>query len=112
MISNIAKDTAELLELKTDHARLFLEVCIENAILMDKKQQDYGPHNIAGFGEFGVVVRMNDKFERLKTLMRAVSTQGKRAAKPKNESIHDTLQDIANYACIAIQLRTNRWPLS
>lgn len=82
----------------------FLRVCLENAKLFDRKQTDYGPRNISGFGTFGVIVRMNDKFERLKTLM------SKKRRKPQNESVMDSLRDISNYANIAILLETNHWP--
>lgn len=70
--------------------------------LFDKKQQDYGATNIANFGEFGVIVRMNDKFSRLQNLM----TKGR---KPKNEPVVDSLRDIANYAVIALMLRKGTW---
>lgn len=82
----------------------FLLVAFENAKLFDKKQSDYGPGNISGFGTFGIVVRMNDKFERLKTLF------GKKRRKPQNESVMDSLRDISNYANIAILVETKKWP--
>ena len=94
----------EKLELSNPVTKEFLRVCLENAKLFDKKQTDYGPRNISGFGAFGVVVRMNDKFERLKTLM------GRKRRRPQNESIMDSLRDISNYANIAILLETNKWP--
>jgi hypothetical protein len=97
---------ASELGLKTRHAELFLQVAFENAKLFDRKQQDYGPHNIIGFGLLGILVRMNDKFERLKTLM------GKKKGKVQNESIRDTFQDISNYAIIATMVDTKRWPTS
>jgi len=73
---------------------------------MDQKQQDYGPRNISGFGTFGVVVRMNDKFERLKSLF----NKGRRR-RAVNESIIDTFRDISNYATIALMIETNQWPM-
>ena len=66
--------------------------------LLVRKHEDYGPGNILAFGNLGVLVRMNDKVERLKHL----SKSGK---EPKNETIEDTLRDIANYAVIALMLR-------
>jgi hypothetical protein len=65
------------------------------------KRQDYGSGNISAFGEFGVIVRLNDKMERLKNLNKMPSV--------KNESIEDTYQDIANYAVIALLIRRNLW---
>ncbi|WP_051585995.1 nucleotide modification associated domain-containing protein [Caldanaerobius polysaccharolyticus] len=66
--------------------------------LLIAKQHDYGPNNILEFGEFGVLVRLNDKVSRLKHLIMDKLT-------PKNESIEDTWKDIANYAIIGIMLR-------
>jgi len=102
----LAERVAAELGLSTQHSRLFLEVAFENAKLFDKKQNDYGPRNILAFGTFGIVVRMNDKFERLKSLLVPKSKR----KKPQNESIMDTYRDIANYASIAIMVETNRWP--
>lgn len=97
---------ADKIGLKTNAGREFLRVVVANARLMDRKQQDYGPGNIAGFGSFGVTVRMNDKLERLKTLF------GKKGRKTTvvNESITDTYRDISNYGSIALLLELGRWP--
>ncbi len=97
---------ADSLGLKTNEAREFLTIALENALLMDKKQQDYGSKNISSFGTFGVVVRMNDKFERIKNLF---NNKRKRAV---NESIHDSFRDISNYAIIALMLEQGKWPNS
>ena len=70
--------------------------------LFAKKQHDYGPGNIAEFGEVGVLVRMNDKMERLKNLV----LNGLEAS---NESIEDTLDDIASYAIIYKLVRRGKW---
>jgi hypothetical protein len=107
IIRDEANQVAQALELKTEAAREYLNAVFYNATLFDNKQQDYGPGNIAGFGTFGVVVRMNDKFERLKTLF-AKKGRKRRAV---NETIDDTLRDIANYAVIAILLEGGNWPL-
>ena len=96
------------LGLKTEVAKAFLSQSFVNAQLFDKKQQDYGPGNIPGYGTFGVVVRMNDKFQRLKTLF----GDGKKRRKPKNESIRDTLQDVSVYAIIALLVEEGKWPKS
>lgn len=66
--------------------------------LMIRKQRDYGHENITAFGEFGVLVRLNDKVARLRNLL----AKGK---KPQNESLEDSWRDIANYAIIALMLR-------
>lgn len=71
------------------------------------KQLDYGPGNInnAPGGQLnGLLVRMNDKMERLKHLN--YHAEGE----PQNESIDDSLLDIANYAVIAMMVRAETWP--
>ncbi len=94
------------LDIKTQAAKEFIRVALANARLMDRKQQDYGPRNISSFGLYGVVVRMNDKMERIKTLM-----SGSRRRKALNESIQDSFRDVSNYGIIALMLDLNRWPM-
>ena len=101
----LVAEVADQLNLKTPAAREFLRYALANTLLMDRKQQDYGPGNIAGFGTFGVVVRMNDKMERLKTLYN--SGRKRRAV---NESIQDTFRDISNYGNIALMVDDSKWP--
>lgn len=59
-----------------------------------RKNSDYGNSFVKSLDEFGLVaavVRMNDKMERLKSLIN-------KKAEVKDESIADTLEDLANYA--------------
>jgi hypothetical protein len=70
-------------------------VAMEIAELLMKKQADYGHRNILDFGEFGVLVRLNDKVARLKNLINKEAT---------NEPKLDSWRDIAGYALIAIML--------
>ena len=93
------------LDLKTQAAREFLRVSLANCLLMDRKQQDYGSRNIAKFGTYGCIIRLSDKLERLAHLYR-----GNRKPRAKNESIIDTLRDIANYANISLLCELGRWP--
>ena len=93
------------LDLKTVAGKIALRIALENVKLLDNKQLDYGSKNISGFGTFGVVVRMNDKFERIKNLFN--SGRRKRAV---NESIRDSFRDISNYAIIALMVETKQWP--
>lgn len=63
-----------------------------------KKNMDYGDSFSKSYQEFGLVapvVRMSDKVERLKSL-------SKGEAQVKDESIRDTLLDIANYAIMTV----------
>ena len=89
------------LGLQTDMAKEAFKIICENVRVMDTKQQDYGSGNISAFGEFGVLVRLNDKIERLKNLNKMPSV--------KNEAIDDSYLDIANYAVIALMIRRNVW---
>tara|TARA_R100001443_G_scaffold114871_1_gene131520 strand:+ start:389 stop:736 length:348 start_codon:yes stop_codon:yes gene_type:complete len=83
--------------------------------LFKKKQEDYGPTNI-GMGSrtvdndddversmIGLAIRLNDKIQRLMNLT------FKNIKKPNNESIEDTLIDIANYAVMAKIVLNKDW---
>jgi|SRR5439155_7405653 len=100
LIDNICR----LWKIETVAGKEFLRIALDNTVLMDKKQRDYGPYNISGFGMFGVIVRMNDKFERIKHLFE------NRRRRATNESIRDSLKDISNYAIIAVMLDSGKWP--
>ncbi len=101
---SIVTTTADALQLQTPAARIFLRIALENTILMDKKQQDYGSRNITKGGIFGCVLRASDKFERLFNLFE------KRKARAINESIEDNFRDVSNYMNIAIMLKNHEWP--
>ncbi len=68
--------------------------------LLTKKHSDYGEDNLKKFGEVGIVIRVNDKIERLKQL-----TQ--KDAKVTDEKVSDTWLDIAGYAVQAIIMLEN-----
>lgn len=74
--------------------------------LLISKQRDYGPGNINnayGGPINGLMVRMGDKFERLKNLLAS-------GQKPKHESIEDSFKDLANYCIIAMMVNRGKWP--
>ena len=86
----------------------FKEIQKEQLELFCKKQLDYGPSNI-GLGKskpekpnevrlsaMGVGIRMQDN----------LSMNDK---EPNNESLDDTLIDIANYAVMALIVRNKKW---
>ena len=73
--------------------------------IMMKKQEDYGPLNIAlapGGAMNGLRVRMYDKLARLNNL-------ADKAATPNFESIEYTLIDLANYAIIGLLVQRGQW---
>ena len=65
------------------------------------KQRMYGHGNIARFGIPGLVIRLNDKLERLKNLQ-------KHDGPVLFEPLHDTWLDICGYSVIAI-MWINNW---
>jgi len=75
--------------------------------LLISKQLDYGPGNINNaFGGpiNGLLVRIGDKFERLKNLFRDGET------KAQHEPVEDSFKDLANYAVIGLMIKRNQWP--
>ena len=101
-LENLVATLREVYEEGDQITRVFIEHAIDNAKLFHRKHQDYGPGNIAAFGAFGVLVRADDKIERLKNLK-------KRGEITKNESIIDTWQDIANYGIIGEMCEKGLW---
>lgn len=74
-------------------------VCKELTELYQRKNHDYGDSFHKGYQEYGMlmpIIRLEDKLDRLKSL-----TLG-REAKVKDESVRDTLLDLANYAIMTI----------
>lgn len=72
----------------------FKEIVAEMATLYENKNKDYGDSfgkSIKEHGYVAGIVRMEDKFNRLKNLLLSFE-------EPNFESISDTLTDLANYA--------------
>jgi len=81
------------------------KIASEISMLIVRKQIDYGSKNISnapGGAMNGLIVRMHDKMARWANLF---STK----ADPKNETIEDTLMDIAGYAIIALMVQRGLW---
>lgn len=92
----------------------FKEIQKEQLELFCKKQLDYGPSNI-GLGiskvekpedirlsAMGLGIRMQDKISRFLNL-------SMNQKEPNNESLDDTLIDIANYAIMGLIVRNKKW---
>ena len=76
----------------------FREIIEEMIQLYISKNKDYGNAFSQSYDEFGAVmavIRINDKLNRFKTLIKQNSVV-------KTESIKDTLIDLANYAVMTI----------
>ena len=67
----------------------------EGLELFERKNKDYGD-SFAKYGPIGVIIRMEDKINRL------VSITKNGATLVNNESMRDTLIDLHNYAAMAI----------
>lgn len=75
-------------------------ICDEIKALYERKNHDYGDSFHETFVEEGMAmprIRMSDKLSRFKKLSRAVDT-----AQVTDESIRDTLIDLANYAIMTV----------
>ena len=93
----------------------FKQIQKDDYDLFAEKQFSYGSDNIA-LGKnieikenndravFGVIIRMNDKLYRLLNL-----TDKRKKETMSDESIDDTLMDLANYATIARLVRRGKW---
>jgi hypothetical protein len=85
---------------QTDYLKRFKEITEEMYQTTSRKNSDYASPNDAfrnfrDFGLLGVLVRMSDKFARLKTAL-----YEKREFKIKDETIKDTVTDLAVYSVI------------
>lgn len=81
---------------KVAHHRM---ICDEINELYAKKNHDYGDSFAKSFREEGMAmvrIRLGDKFNRLKALTRGGEQ------KVADESIRDTLIDLANYAIMTV----------
>lgn len=82
-----------------------LDVLSDISDTLIKKQLDYGPNAIKRFGLEGIVIRMSDKMERLINLIELKKDP------TVDESIEDTLFDLAGYAVIGLMYLEGNFPL-
>jgi len=96
--------TAEFRRLQREQYELFLH-----------KQHDYGPGNISVGSQLqtpeevklsltGLWFRMNDKIQRLKTLL-----MGDREAAVNGEPMEDAFLDVSNYGIMATIVKNGKW---
>ena len=97
--------TGEFLAIQRDQYELFC-----------RKQYDYGPQNIAvgtilktkedvKLSLLGIWFRMNDKIERLKTLL--MRNGGEHGV--QSETITDSFSDVSNYGVMAQVVARGKW---
>ena len=77
------------------------KIAREIAELLKAKNRTYGDKNIEKIGKRGVLVRLEEKLERLKHMLEHNMQD--------TESREDTWKDIAGYAIIGIMLEHGRW---
>ena len=96
--------TAEFRRLQREQYELFLN-----------KQHDYGPGNISvgsqlktpeevNLSLIGLWFRMNDKIQRLKTLL-----MGGRESAVNDEPMEDAFLDVSNYGIMATIVKNGKW---
>lgn len=101
-MSGLEKQLFESLGCTEEQTHSFIQEVLDDIVLFDQKQRDYGPTNISAFGEKGVLVRTNDKMARLINLVWSDKD-------PTNESVEDSWRDLSVYGVIARLVRTGRW---
>ena len=108
IIEQMEKDwpnmTQEFKKIQREQYELFLH-----------KQHDYGPGNISVGSQLqtpeevklsltGLWFRMNDKIQRLKTLL-----MGRRESAVEGEPIEDAFLDVSNYGIMATIVKNGKW---
>ena len=97
-------------------SKRFKEILDEEYRLFCRKQHDYGSDNITLGEDLGteegrmvsltaLVVRMNDKINRLKTII--IKNKGRNAV--SNETYMDAFRDLSIYGIIAQLVAENKW---
>jgi hypothetical protein len=96
-----------------EQTREFMDVLMRMYHLHIQKMADYGSASVLGTGEIGVMTYIWGKVTRLMNLfgykLMVHKSEFTAPREPKNESIDDSLIDLANYAVIAQVLRKGVW---
>lgn len=85
------------METQNNNCVMHQKVCEELTELYRKKNHDYGDSFHITFEKWGLpmaAIRLGDKLQRFETLIRAESQV--------DESVRDTLVDLANYAIMTV----------
>lgn len=89
----------EVLLNATPQPTVFQEIALNIADTLERKNHDYGDSFgklYREFGDMSVLIRLTDKLERFKTLIHNEQLV-------EDESIEDTLRDIAGYAVLTLK---------
>lgn len=101
---NFIKYISEETTISSNVVTTFKAITEHMADTYERKNHDYGNSFDESLDEFGLiaaVVRMEDKMNRIKSLTR-------KEAKVKDESIKDTLLDLANYSIMTYMWLNNQ----
>jgi hypothetical protein len=87
----------------------FSELATESHEIMVERQAGYGPGNIGPYGVFSRLAE--DKCSRVATALQGKIIDGKAVVAEDwfDDSVHDALIDIQNYAKILIALGQGKW---
>ena len=99
------------LDCKEEQTKEIIKHFLSDIQLFDKKQGDYGPHNISKFGTLGVLVRSSDKIERLINLYSKSTLKETEVPDTRNtdESVLDSWIDLSVYGAIARTIAEGKW---
>lgn len=89
----------------SDNVKQFFDITAKMANTYRAKNHDYGnsfEQSLDKFGLVASVVRLGDKMNRIESLT-------KKEAQVKDESIKDTLLDMANYAIMTVMWMDNKY---
>lgn len=78
---------------------IHMDICNDLNALYQRKNHDYGDSFGEFYAEFGLIstcMRLTDKLKRLKSFAKGADMQ------VKDESIKDTLMDLANYSIMTL----------
>jgi hypothetical protein len=90
---------------RAEYLQNFKAITEQMYALTYAKNSDYASDedpfaNFRTFGELGILVRMSDKFARLKTLL-----IDKKEVVVSDETVEDTILDLATYAALLLSYR-------
>lgn len=77
--------------------------------LLIERQRKYGPKNIEAGGILGCLIRAQDKIERLKKAFPCIETMDISSNDYPDESIEDSMMDLANFGIITLMLYRGTW---
>ena len=74
----------------------------EMDVLIRRKNEMYGDGNIDTIGQNGIIIRIQEKIERLKHLLENKNN-------PVEEPLEDTWKDIIGYGIIGLMVNREKW---